>query len=98
VLVFCVVGRQRNGGERAVAGDKIPSARLSARRKPIRPPEHEQRHGQTERPHAGGWPGEIYRAGNAHPIKQSSIYFDTIVSAKRAGKVALTELLNKLFA
>jgi hypothetical protein len=44
------------------------------------------------------WRWEIYRAGNAHPIKQSSIYFDTIVSAKRAGKVALTELLNKLFA
>ena len=44
------------------------------------------------------WRWEIYRAGNAHPIKQSSIYFDTTVSAKRAGKIALTELLNKLFS
>ena len=44
------------------------------------------------------WRWEIYRAGNAHPIKQSSIYFDTIVSAKRAGKDALKMLLNKLFA
>ncbi len=34
----------------------------------------------------------------SNPIKQSSIYFDTIVSAKRAGKIALTELLNKLFS
>jgi hypothetical protein len=31
-------------------------------------------------------------------IKQSPIYFDTTVSAKRAGKVTLTELLNKLFS
>jgi hypothetical protein len=44
------------------------------------------------------WRREIYRAGNTNPIKKSSIYFDTIVSAKRAGKVALTELLNKLFS
>jgi hypothetical protein len=44
------------------------------------------------------WRWEIYRAGNANPIKHSVIYFDTIVSAKRAGKVALTELLNKLFS
>jgi hypothetical protein len=44
------------------------------------------------------WRWEIYRAGNANPIKQSSIYFDTTVSAKRAGKIALTELLNKLFS
>ena len=44
------------------------------------------------------WRWEIYRAGNANPIKQSSICFDTTMSAKRAGKVALTELLNKLFS
>jgi hypothetical protein len=44
------------------------------------------------------WRWEIYRAGNANPIKQSSIYFDTTASAKRAGKDALTELLNKLFS
>src|SRR5260370_6863071 len=44
------------------------------------------------------WRWEIYRAGNANPIKQSSIYFDTTASARRAGKDALTELLNKLFS
>jgi hypothetical protein len=47
-------------------------------------------------PKARRW--EIYRAGNANPIKQSSIYFDTTVAAKRAGKDALKELFNKLFA
>jgi len=40
---------------------------------------------------------EIYRAGNANPIKQSTIYFDTTAAARRAGKDALKELLNKLF-
>ena len=44
------------------------------------------------------WRWEIYRAGNANPIKRSSIYFDTTVAAKRSGKDALKELLNKLFA
>jgi hypothetical protein len=44
------------------------------------------------------WRWEIYRAGNANPIKKSSIYFDTTASARRAGKDALTELLNKLFS
>jgi hypothetical protein len=44
------------------------------------------------------WRWEIYRAGNANPIKKSSIYFDTMTSARRAGKDALTELLNKLFS
>jgi hypothetical protein len=44
------------------------------------------------------WRWEIYRAGNANPIKQSLIYFDTTAAAKRAGKEALTELMNKLFA
>jgi hypothetical protein len=43
------------------------------------------------------WRWEIYRAGNANPIKQSPIYFDTTVAARRAGKDALKELLNKLF-
>ena len=41
---------------------------------------------------------EIYRAGNANPIKQSSIHFETMAAARRAGKDALKELLNKLFA
>ncbi len=43
------------------------------------------------------WRWEIYRAGNANPIKQSSIYFDTTAAARRAGKDALKELLNKIF-
>jgi hypothetical protein len=40
------------------------------------------------------WRWEIYRAGSANPIKQSSIYFDTTAAARRAGKDALKELLN----
>jgi hypothetical protein len=44
------------------------------------------------------WRWEIYRAGNANPIKLSSIYFETTEVARRAGKDALKELLNKLFA
>jgi hypothetical protein len=44
------------------------------------------------------WRWEIYRAGTANPIKVSLIYFDTTASARRAGKEALTELLNKLFS
>ena len=44
------------------------------------------------------WRWEIYRAGNANPIKQSSIHFETVAAARRAGKDALKELLNKLFS
>jgi hypothetical protein len=44
------------------------------------------------------WRWEIYRAGNANPIKQSSTYFDTTATARRAGKDALKVLLDKLFA
>src|SRR6516164_1169247 len=44
------------------------------------------------------WRWEIYRAGNVNPIKQSSVYFDTTAAARRAGKEALKDLLNKLFA
>src|SRR6516162_9811575 len=44
------------------------------------------------------WRWEIYRAGNVNPIKQSSVYFDTTAAARRAGKEALEDLLNKLFA
>jgi len=32
------------------------------------------------------WRWEIYRAGNANPIKLSSIYFETTAAARRAGK------------
>src|SRR5262245_39323419 len=42
------------------------------------------------------WRWEIYRAGNVNPIKQSSVYFDTTAAARRAGKEALEDLLNKL--
>ena len=44
------------------------------------------------------WRWEIYRAGNANPIKKSLTYFETTAAARRAGKDALKELLNKLFA
>jgi len=44
------------------------------------------------------WRWEIYRAGRSSPIKQSLVYFPTMVTAKRAGKEALKQLLDKLFA
>ena len=44
------------------------------------------------------WRWEIYRAGNAGQIKQSSIYFETVSAARQAGKKALKELIEKLFA
>jgi hypothetical protein len=44
------------------------------------------------------WRWEIYRAGNASSIKQSPIYFDTMMAARRAGKDALKKLLDKLFS
>jgi hypothetical protein len=44
------------------------------------------------------WRWEIYRAGNASQIKQSSIYFDTVGAARQAGKKALKELMDKLFS
>jgi hypothetical protein len=50
--------------------------------------------GTTDSP----WRWEIYRAGTANPIKLSSGYFDTVVAARRAGKDALKQLLDKLFA
>ena len=55
-----------------------------------------RRHNRAPPPKAWRW--EIYRAGNVNPIKQSSVYFDTTAAARRAGKEALNELLNKLFA
>ena len=44
------------------------------------------------------WRWEIYRAGNASSIRQSPIYFDTVMAARRAGKEALKKLLDKLFS
>jgi hypothetical protein len=42
--------------------------------------------------------GSLIKAGLVNPIKQSSVYFDTTAAARRAGKEALKDLLNKLFA
>jgi len=42
------------------------------------------------------WRWEIYRAGRGSPIDQSSVYFETMVMASRAGKEALKQLLDKL--
>jgi hypothetical protein len=47
-------------------------------------------------PPPSSWKWEIYRAGRSSPIKQSSIYFHTMVTANRAGKVALKQLLDEL--
>ena len=44
------------------------------------------------------WRWEIYRAGNASQIKQSSVYFETMAAARKAGKKALNELMDKLLA
>jgi hypothetical protein len=49
-------------------------------------------------PPPNAWRWEIYRAGNAKPIKVSPTYFVTTAAARQAGKDALKELLNKLFA
>ena len=42
------------------------------------------------------WKWEIYRAGRQSPIEQSSVYFQTMTMASRAGKEALKQLLDKL--
>jgi len=44
------------------------------------------------------WRWEIYRAGRQSPIEQSSVYFRTMAAASRAGKEALKQLLDKLYA
>ena len=44
------------------------------------------------------WRWEIYRAGRASPIERSSVFFRTMVTASGAGKEALKQLLDKLFA
>ena len=49
-------------------------------------------------PPPNAWRWEIYRAGNASQIKQSSVYFETMAAARQAGKKALNELMDKLFA
>jgi hypothetical protein len=42
------------------------------------------------------WKWEIYRAGRTSAIEQSSVYFETMATAGRAGKEALKQLLHKL--
>jgi hypothetical protein len=42
------------------------------------------------------WRWEIYRAGKTSPIKQSSVYFQTMTMGSRAGKEALKQLLDEL--
>jgi hypothetical protein len=45
---------------------------------------------------SGSWKWQIYRAGRSSPIKQSPVYFHTMVTANRAAKEALEQLLDKL--
>ena len=47
-------------------------------------------------PLPNSWRWEIYRAGRSNPVKQSPVYFHTMVTANRAGKEALQQLLDKL--
>jgi len=44
------------------------------------------------------WRWEIYRAGRSAPVKYSVVPFHTMVTANRAGKEALKQLLDKLTA
>ena len=41
------------------------------------------------------WRWEIYRAGRKSPIKCSSVFYETVVAANRAGKEALKQLLTE---
>jgi hypothetical protein len=45
-------------------------------------------------PPPNSWKWVIYRAGRSSPVKQSSAYFHTMVTANRAGKEALKQLLE----
>ena len=44
------------------------------------------------------WRWEIYRAGRSSAVAQSMEFFSTMGAATRAGKEALSELLDKLDA
>jgi hypothetical protein len=46
-------------------------------------------------PSPKSWRWEIYRAGRSSPIAQSSVYFETMTMASKAGKEALKQLLDK---
>ena len=41
------------------------------------------------------WRWEIYRAGRKSPIECSSIFYETVEAANRAGKEVLKELLTE---
>jgi hypothetical protein len=47
-------------------------------------------------PPPNSWRWEIYRAGRSTPIKQASVWFDTVAAANRAGKEALKKPLDEL--
>jgi hypothetical protein len=47
-------------------------------------------------PPPNSWRWEIYRAGKRNPVEQSSVYFQTMTMASRAGKEALKQLLDRL--
>jgi hypothetical protein len=47
-------------------------------------------------PPPNSWRWEIYRAGRSNPIGQSSVCFQTMAAASKAGKAALKHLLAKL--
>jgi hypothetical protein len=40
------------------------------------------------------WRWEIYRAGRNSPIEYSSVFYETVSAANRAGKEALKQLLT----
>jgi hypothetical protein len=44
------------------------------------------------------WRWEIYRAGRSNPIRQSPVFFCSMVAANKAGKAALKQVLAKLNA
>jgi hypothetical protein len=41
------------------------------------------------------WRWEIYCAGRSNPVALSSVYFETMTMASKAGKEALRQLLDK---
>jgi hypothetical protein len=41
------------------------------------------------------WRWEIYRAGRKSPIECSSVLYETVEAANRAGKAALKQLLSE---
>src|SRR5260370_39845977 len=49
-------------------------------------------------PPPSSWKWEIYRAGRSSPVKQSSVYFHTVVTASRAGKRSSSYWISSLQA